>query len=1128
MNAKILSLFVLLMLAILPVAFAVPPDITINDGVSAVFVKTDTIDISLSAGTAGNYSFSADSTCNAADVYDNGFTSGVPFVIAGNNNTNYLCVNATDPADQNLSNYTFIGALKTDNTVPSGYNVAIGQAYINASVTSLTFTFSNADSNTSTVYNYSIASSGGGIINGGGNVLSPTQASGSIDVSTIADGTLTLTVNVTDGAGNIGADVQKTVTKDVLAPSGYGVTIVPVVVNDANKDAFAFDITTAVVGTQYNYTISSSGGGANVVGAGSVAGATEELTGIDVSGLNDGTLTLTVVLTDAVGNTGIPATDGVEMDATLPALDTVSSDGQTYNNVTSSPVTITLTFLEDLNTAPTVSINVEGVQAVNDCSDADAKTWCFDYDVPVVEATRTITVSGGVDMVGNVMTLDNSHTFVVDTILPTISSVSTDGQTYNNVSATPVNVTITFSEDVAIPTISVSGTGQTVYDCDDADDATWCFDYTLPLSDGTKTIAVSASADTAGNVIAADSSHTFAVENVVPQVSSVSSDGQTYNNLTSSPVTIAVGFSENVTLPVVRVSGSLQTVSNCSDLYNDTWCFSYTLPITELATKTINITAGIDGSGNTMQADLSHTFAVDTILPTLANVTSDGQTYNLSSGASVLIELNFSESVTSPTIRVGGSAQTSTNCGDAIGATWCFTYTIPATTQTAFTVNVTAAADDSGNVITVNTAHTFNVDTVRPTVASISVSDALLTDADEAVDGFVATITFSEAMSASPAPTIAFSPAVASTLTNCDGAWTNASIYDYTCDIEDDDVLSANVDIQVSAAKDAIGNAMTADTTSGVDLFSVDTVNPTLDTVEWNDVDGNTYISGTDTLVLTFSEAMNVSTVRNNTAANLVTDLALSGGHTFNSTNIVWSAGNTVLTITLGSSTTVADGDTINPANSVTDAVGNVDDSSPLTVEDAIAPIVTINFLSTTDTTPTLSGTISDPTAVLNVSVSTQSKLATNNGDGTWTVTISSALALGIYSVTVNASDTAGNYVLDSTTEELNIADTAYVFLRGPIQQLPRYSTLISNYELSNITGWSTMVLSGLLNASAGASGQRLTTSDVNAVWVYDGSEWTTYASPYTWNFDSHDSSFVGYYVLSLANTAVGRYIRHN
>jgi len=84
-------------------------------------------------------------------------------------------------------------------------------------------------------------------------------------------------------------------------------------------------------------------------------------------------------------------------------------------------------------------------------------------------------------------------------------------------------------------------------------------------------------------------------------------------------------------------------------------------------------------------------------------------------------------------------------------------------------------------------------------------------------------------------------------------------------------------------------------------------------------------------------------------------------------------------------------------------------------------PIVAVDSLVTTDSTPSLSGEVDDPTATIQVSVDGNTYPAVNNGDGTWTLdddTISPLLDPGIYDVAVVATNVDG-YGVDGTVNEL-------------------------------------------------------------------------------------------------------------
>lgn len=111
---------------------------------------------------------------------------------------------------------------------------------------------------------------------------------------------------------------------DVVAPSGYAVAFTTDPINAGNATAAAFQISQAEVGATYNYTITSSGGAGSVSGSGSISAATQSVSGINVSGLPDGTLTVSLTLTDAASNTGIAATDTVGKTTALTIVHTAN------------------------------------------------------------------------------------------------------------------------------------------------------------------------------------------------------------------------------------------------------------------------------------------------------------------------------------------------------------------------------------------------------------------------------------------------------------------------------------------------------------------------------------------------------------------------------------------------------------------------------------------------------------------------------------------------------------------------------------------------------------------------------------------------------------------------------------
>ena len=99
---------------------------------------------------------------------------------------------------------------------------------------------------------------------------------------------------------------------DTTAPFGYSVTIDQPFITTANETALSFTFANAEVDATYNYSINDGHySTANITGSGTITLATQQITPINVSTLDDNVLTLTVYLTDPASNQGGDATDQV-------------------------------------------------------------------------------------------------------------------------------------------------------------------------------------------------------------------------------------------------------------------------------------------------------------------------------------------------------------------------------------------------------------------------------------------------------------------------------------------------------------------------------------------------------------------------------------------------------------------------------------------------------------------------------------------------------------------------------------------------------------------------------------------------------------------------------------------------
>ncbi|WP_181899516.1 gliding motility-associated C-terminal domain-containing protein [Flagellimonas nanhaiensis] len=233
-----------------------------------------------------------------------------------------------------LANANGTGAAATDTAtkgtaVPSGYSVTIDQDPINlGNQGAVGFTFAGAE--VGATYSYTFNSDGGGTpVSDTGVVATATDNITGIDLSGLLDGTVTLSVTLTNGDGT-GAAATDTATKNTAVPSGYSVTIDQDPINLGNQGAVGFTFAGAEVGSTYSYTFSSDGGGTPVSDTGLIAIATDNITGIDLSGLLDGTVTLSVTLANANG-TGAAATDTATKNTAVPSGYSVTIDQDPIN-----------------------------------------------------------------------------------------------------------------------------------------------------------------------------------------------------------------------------------------------------------------------------------------------------------------------------------------------------------------------------------------------------------------------------------------------------------------------------------------------------------------------------------------------------------------------------------------------------------------------------------------------------------------------------------------------------------------------------------------------------------------------------------------------------------------------------
>ena len=698
---------------------------------------------------------------------------------------------------------------------------------------------------------------------------------------------------------------------------------------------------------------------------------------------------------DKAGNAAATVTRTlVTFDNTSPSL-VLSTTATNPTGV--SPIPVTATFSEPVTGFILTDI-VVGNGAAGNLLGGPA---VYTFDVtPAGAGLVTVNVAAGVavDAAGNGNTAATqlSRTFVTDNTAPTF-----DMQYYSDSSLTVslgdnprlmadiYYIKITSSEALSgAPTISIDAEGL----ANDVTDAATIlvsgnnYKYTRTISSDVAAVGTTLedisitgtdlASNTATNVNPANEATKAAYTDTTAPVgvSSVNDPLISDSDVGLGNFKVTVTFGETMNTGIDPTISFDPTVSSTLTFASDTWTTSNVYEATydlsdagvEVSDVDVIVSGAQDLAGNIDPDTTADLFDVDTFNPTvLSAVVSPTLIADADDGNTFTVTITYSEDMdgsSAPTITFNPAvASTLTLPGGSWTDTdeYTFSFTIDDAGVEVSDVDISdisGATDVAGNSqVAFNEADKFDIDTKNPTIVDVSVTDPLITDAD---DGSTLDISveFSEAMDTLTNPSISFSPPVPSTVASAGaGTWNIAgTIYTETFDISDAGVTVPDVDVNAGGAKDAVGNAQEPDPTIlDNNLFDIDTENPTISNIVVNDnpISDSDAGAGNFEVMVTFSETMKTSTI-----PTIAFDPDVSSTLTFATGS--WNLAGTEYTATYDvADSEVTESEVDVNVGDAEDAVGNPQEPDPTALDNNLFAIDTEN--------PTGTISISDANAVI-------------------------------------------------------------------------------------------------------------------------------------------------------------------
>ena len=819
------------------------------------------------------------------------------------------------------------------------------------------------------------------------------------EVQALANGEHTLTVNVSDKAGN-GSSTTADFTVDTAAPVVTINTVAGDDILNTSEQGQAQIISGQANGAAEGDVVTVTVGGKTFTGAVQADGSWSVGVPASVIGaLGEGSHTISVSVTDAAGNTG-SATHGVTLSGNPPefTIDAISQDNVLNAQEAMQPLSLSGTSNLPNGSAVTVTLNNVNYQAT-----VENGRWSVQVPVSdVLDLANTLyTVSvSGTDSVGNSGSAEAN--LLVDTVLPQVIVNTFAGDNLVNNAEAAVDQTLSgrVTGAAAGDTVSVTVGGKS-YTATVGSDLKWS--VTIPSADlqafGDGDLTFSASVTNAhGNTDTGERDININAElpglrvntisgddviNAIEQQQDLAVTGSSTHLAEGTQITVTINNVEYVT--TVNASGNWQIGVPAADL--QAWT---------AGGMTVSVSAE-DAWGNTVAAEHPIELDLNAVAVTIDTVTTDDMLNAAEKGADVTLSGQTQGVEAGQTVVVKFADQTFTAQVQQDGS---WRLTVPAS---AMETLIDGRAQVSVSVTNVNgnsadASCVVIVDTQPPAITLDNLTDDNIINAAEAQQDLV--LSGSTTAEAGQTVTVTLNGKSYQTTVQADGRWQlNVPAADVSA------LSDGNVTVTATVS-DVAGNSSSADRVGLVDA--------TVPQVTIND-----FVTDTNTVnQLAHAQAQILSGSVTGAAAG---DLVIITINNVDYTTVVDAAGNWSLGLPASVVQGLTDGTwTINV--SVTDQSGNTGSSSVDVVVNTVTPVIGINTLAADDVINAaekgedllLSGTSNQPEGTtITVNLNGINYTATTDASGNWSVTVPasavSALGEANYTVTASVTDNVGN-----------------------------------------------------------------------------------------------------------------------